>query len=30
MVPIAALLIWRHRENIRKLLSGEERTIGRP
>ena len=29
MVPIAVLLIWRHRENIRKLLSGEERTIGR-
>jgi len=29
MVPIAVLLIWRHRENIRKLLSGQERTIGR-
>ena len=29
MVPIAVLLVWRHRENIRKLLSGEERTIGR-
>jgi glycerol-3-phosphate acyltransferase PlsY len=30
MVPIAALLIWRHRENVRKLLSGRERTIGKP
>lgn len=29
MVPIAALLIWRHRENIRRLVSGEERSIGR-
>lgn len=29
MVPIAVLLIWRHRENIRKLVSGEERSIGR-
>ena len=29
MFPIAALLIWRHRANIRKLLAGEERKIGR-
>ena len=29
MLPIAALLFWRHRENIRQLLSGSERTIGR-
>ena len=29
MVPIAALLIWRHRDNIRKLRSGQERSIGR-
>ena len=29
MVPIAALLIWRHRDNIRKLVSGDERRIGR-
>jgi acyl phosphate:glycerol-3-phosphate acyltransferase len=28
-VPIAALLVWRHRGNIRKLLSGSESTIGR-
>ena len=28
-VPIAALLFWRHRGNIRKLLSGSESTIGR-
>jgi glycerol-3-phosphate acyltransferase PlsY len=28
-VPIAALLFWRHRTNIRQLLSGRERTIGR-
>lgn len=28
-VPIAVLLIWRHRGNIRKLLSGRETTIGR-
>jgi glycerol-3-phosphate acyltransferase PlsY len=28
-VPIAVLLIWRHRSNIEKLLSGRERTIGR-
>ena len=28
-VPIAALLFWRHRSNIRKLLSGSESTIGR-
>ena len=29
MVPIAALLFWRHRTNIRELLAGRERTIGR-
>ena len=29
MVPIAALLFWRHRENIRQLVTGQERTIGR-
>jgi len=28
LIPIAALLIWRHRGNIRKLLAGEERRIG--
>jgi len=28
MFPIAALLIWRHRANMRKLLAGEERKIG--
>jgi acyl phosphate:glycerol-3-phosphate acyltransferase len=28
-VPIAALLFWRHRTNIRQLMSGEERIIGR-
>ena len=28
LFPIAALLVWRHRENIRKLLAGEERKIG--
>ncbi len=28
-VPISALLFWRHRINIRQLLSGNERTIGR-
>jgi glycerol-3-phosphate acyltransferase PlsY len=29
MVPIAVLLIWRHRDNIRKLRQGQERSIGR-
>lgn len=28
MFPIAALLIWRHRANIAKLVAGEERRIG--
>ncbi|MFO1323104.1 MAG: glycerol-3-phosphate 1-O-acyltransferase PlsY [Burkholderiales bacterium] len=28
-VPICALLFWRHRVNIRQLLAGSERTIGR-
>lgn len=28
-VVIAALLFWRHRSNIRQLVSGRERTIGR-
>lgn len=29
MVPIAVLLFWRHRENIRQLFTGKERAIGR-
>ncbi len=29
MVPIALLLIWRHKANIRQLLEGSERSIGR-
>lgn len=29
MVPIACLLVWRHRTNIRQLLEGSERSIGR-
>jgi acyl phosphate:glycerol-3-phosphate acyltransferase len=29
MVPIAVLLFWRHRTNIRQLLAGKERAIGR-
>ena len=29
MVPICALLFWRHRANIRQLLNGKERSIGR-
>ena len=29
MVPICGLLFWRHRANIRQLLEGKERTIGR-
>jgi glycerol-3-phosphate acyltransferase PlsY len=29
MVPIALLLIWRHKANIRQLLEGRERSIGR-
>ena len=29
MVPIACLLFWRHRANIRQLLAGKERPIGR-
>lgn len=28
VVPISALIFWRHRANIRKLISGQERTIG--
>jgi glycerol-3-phosphate acyltransferase PlsY len=28
LIPIAALLIWRHRANIRKMLAGQERKIG--
>jgi len=28
LFPISALLVWRHRENIRKILAGEERHIG--
>jgi glycerol-3-phosphate acyltransferase PlsY len=29
MLAIAVLVFWRHRENIRKLLRGDERVIGR-
>jgi glycerol-3-phosphate acyltransferase PlsY len=29
MVPIALILVWRHEANIRGLLSGKERSIGR-
>jgi glycerol-3-phosphate acyltransferase PlsY len=29
MVPIALLLFWRHKANIRQLVHGRERTIGR-
>jgi glycerol-3-phosphate acyltransferase PlsY len=29
MIPIALLLYWRHRANIRQLLTGSERRIGR-
>jgi glycerol-3-phosphate acyltransferase PlsY len=29
MVPIALLLFWRHRENIRRLVTGQESAIGR-
>jgi acyl phosphate:glycerol-3-phosphate acyltransferase len=29
MVPVSALLFWRHRSNIRQLLEGKERPIGR-
>ena len=29
MVPIAILLVWRHQANIRQLLEGKERSIGR-
>ncbi len=29
LVPIALLLFWRHRMNIRQLLKGSERNIGR-
>jgi glycerol-3-phosphate acyltransferase PlsY len=28
LFPIAVLLLWRHRDNIRKLLAGKERKIG--
>jgi acyl phosphate:glycerol-3-phosphate acyltransferase len=28
LLPISLLLVWRHRENIRKLLAGQERKIG--
>ena len=28
-VVIAALLVWRHKENIRQLVQGKERAIGR-
>jgi glycerol-3-phosphate acyltransferase PlsY len=29
LVVIAALLFWRHRTNIRQLLEGKEKAIGR-
>ncbi len=29
MVAVSALLFWRHRSNIRQLIEGEERSIGR-
>lgn len=29
MVPICVLLFWRHRANIRQMMQGKERTIGR-
>ena len=29
MVPICILLFWRHRANIRQLMEGKERSIGR-
>jgi glycerol-3-phosphate acyltransferase PlsY len=29
MLPIAALVVWRHKENIRRLLDRRESTIGR-
>jgi glycerol-3-phosphate acyltransferase PlsY len=28
MLIIAALIFWRHRANIRQLVTGQERTIG--
>jgi len=28
LIPIALLMFWRHRANIRKLIAGEERRIG--
>ena len=28
LFPIAMLLVWRHRQNIRKILAGQERRIG--
>jgi glycerol-3-phosphate acyltransferase PlsY len=28
MVPLALLLFWRHRANIRQLVEGRERSIG--
>ncbi|HVF63795.1 MAG TPA: glycerol-3-phosphate 1-O-acyltransferase PlsY [Casimicrobiaceae bacterium] len=30
MLPMAALLFWRHRDNIRSLIAGSERRIGGP
>jgi glycerol-3-phosphate acyltransferase PlsY len=30
MVAVALLLFWRHRANIRQLLAGKERAIGKP
>jgi glycerol-3-phosphate acyltransferase PlsY len=28
LIPIALLLVWRHRANIRRILAGEERKLG--
>jgi glycerol-3-phosphate acyltransferase PlsY len=28
LFPIAVLLVWRHRQNIRKILAGQESRIG--
>jgi glycerol-3-phosphate acyltransferase PlsY len=29
MLAVALLLVWRHQSNIRQLLEGNERSIGR-
>ena len=30
LIPLCALLIWRHQSNIRNLLAGREASIGKP